>query len=218
MLLAQTRAQLDLALARITELEARLAANSGNSHRPPSSDGLAKPAPRSLRGKTGRKPGGQPGHRGETLQQVANPDDERVYEPGPCHRCGRCLSGRPVTGVERRQVFDLPPVAVEVTEHQLVERECVCGHRTRATAPHGVGRPGPVRSPHRRDSRLFVRWPVPVQGTYRASVGAIVRHPDLGCDGRGVALPCPIGFEGVGPSNALEFGVPPFRKSAKSAL
>ncbi|HZM79719.1 MAG TPA: transposase [Candidatus Limnocylindrales bacterium] len=139
--LAETRAQLDRALARTAELEARLGANSGNSDRPPSSDGLAKPAPKSLRGKTGRKPGGQPGHRGETLQQVASLAHERVHEPGPCHRCGRGLARGPVTGIERRQVFDLLPVAVEVTEHQLVERECVCGHRTRATAPQGVDAP-----------------------------------------------------------------------------
>jgi transposase len=48
------------------------------------------------------------------------------------------LAGRPVTGVERRQVFDLQPVRAEVTEHQLIERECGCGHRTRAAAPHGT--------------------------------------------------------------------------------
>jgi transposase len=63
------------------------------------------------------------------------------HEPGPCARCGAGLARRPVTGVERRQVFDLPPVTVKVTEHQLIERECGCGHRTRGAAPAGAEAP-----------------------------------------------------------------------------
>lgn len=141
--LTATRAELELAQTRICELEARLAANSANSSKPPSSDGLSKPAPRtrSLRGKTRREPGGQPGHDGTTLRRVERPDHEVPHEPGPCGNCGRSLSGRPVTAIERRQSFDLPPVRIEVTEHQLIERECECGHRTRATAPEGVDAP-----------------------------------------------------------------------------
>jgi transposase len=141
--LVASRAELELALTRIVELEARLAANSGNSSKPPSSDGLAKPAPktRSLRKKTHREPGGQPGHDGTTLRQVDRPEHEVPHEPGPCGGCGRSLSGRPVTAIERRQSFDLPPVKIEVTEHQLIERECLCGYRTRGTAPQGVDAP-----------------------------------------------------------------------------
>jgi transposase len=141
--LIDTRAELARAVTRIAELEARLAANSGNSSKPPSSDGLAKPAPkpRSLRKKTGRKPGGQPGHDGTTLRHVAEPKHEVVHEPGACAGCGCPLAGRPITAVERRQSFDLPPVCIEVTEHQLVERECVCGQRTRGRAPAGVDAP-----------------------------------------------------------------------------
>jgi transposase len=141
--LVATRAELERALARIAELEARLAANSGNSSRPPSSDGLAKPAPktRSLRAKTRREPGGQPGHDGTTLRQVDRPDHEVPHEPGPCGGCGGSLAGRPVTAIERRQSFDLPPVKIEVTEHQLIARECTCGHRTRAAAPAGIDAP-----------------------------------------------------------------------------
>ena len=56
-------------------------------------------------------------------------------------RCGAGLAGRPVTGIERRQVFDLPPVTVKVTEHQLIERECGCGQRTRGAAPAGAEAP-----------------------------------------------------------------------------
>ena len=139
--LEQARAELAAARERIAELEARLRQNPRNSSRPPSSEGLAKPAPRSLRKKSGRKPGGQDGHKGTTLAQVARPDREIRHEPGCCGRCGAGLAGRPVTGPERRQVFGLQPVRAEVTEHQLIERECGCGHRTRAAAPQGVQAP-----------------------------------------------------------------------------
>jgi transposase len=141
--LAQTRVDLAEARERIAELEARLKQNPRNSSRPPSSEGLAKPAPkpRSLRKKSGRKPGGQDGHKGTTLAQVARPDREVRHEPGCCGRCGAGLASRPVTGLERRQVFDLQPVCAEVTEHQLIERECGCGHRTRAAAPQGAEAP-----------------------------------------------------------------------------
>ncbi|HEV8275577.1 MAG TPA: IS66 family transposase [Streptosporangiaceae bacterium] len=139
--LAETRAELERAWERIAELEARLKQNSRNSSKPPSSEGLGKPAPRSLRKKSGRRPGGQAGHEGTTLAQAARPDRERRHEPGCCGRCGAALAGRPVTGVERRQVFDLPPVKVMVTEHQLIERECVCGHRTKGRAPEGAEAP-----------------------------------------------------------------------------
>lgn len=76
--------------ARVRDLEGRLALNSANSSKPPFSDGLQKPAPRSLRGKTGRKPGGQPGHRGRTYEQVQIPDHTRIHslETCPCGQCG----------------------------------------------------------------------------------------------------------------------------------
>jgi transposase len=141
--LEQGRAELAQARERIAELEARLKQNPRNSSRPPSSEGRDKPPPRprSLRKKSGRKPGGQDGHEGTTLAQVARPDRELRHEPGCCGRCGAGLTGRPVTGVERRQVFDLPLAEVTVTEHQLIERECGCGHRTEAAAPQGAEAP-----------------------------------------------------------------------------
>ena len=124
---------------------------------PPSGEGLAKPPPRSrsLRKKTGRRPGGQDGHPGTTLPQVAKPDREVRHEPGSCSGCGAGLAGRPVTGIERRQVFDLPPVTVKVTEHQLIERECGCGHRTRGAAPEGAQARCSTRRGSRRSSSTF---------------------------------------------------------------
>jgi hypothetical protein len=68
-------------------------------------------------------------------------DDNRSVIRHARRRCGAALAGRPVTGVERRQVFDLPPVRAVVTEHQLIERECACGHRTKAAAPAGAEAP-----------------------------------------------------------------------------
>ena len=141
--LVQAVAELARAREQVAELEARLNQTPRNSSRPPSGEGLGKPAPRSLRKKSGRKPGGQDGHEGRTLMQTARPDREVPHEPACCGRCGAGLAGRPVTGVERRQVLDLPPVVVRVTEHQLIERECGCGHRTRAAAPAGAD--GPVQ-------------------------------------------------------------------------
>ena len=139
----ELRAELAEARQRIAELEAQAGKNSRNSSKPPSSDGLGKPAPKpkSLRKRTGRRPGGQDGHEGRTLRQVAVPDREVPHEPGCCAGCRRPLAGRPVTGVQRRQEFDLPPLKIEVTEHQLIERECVCGQRTRGSAPDGVTAP-----------------------------------------------------------------------------
>jgi transposase len=95
--------------ARIAELERRLAASSRNSSKPPSTDGLGKPAPKSLRGRSGRTPGGQPGREGRTLRQVPVPDEVVMHEPGACTGCGSALTaqGSPA-GIIRRQVFDIP--------------------------------------------------------------------------------------------------------------
>jgi transposase len=128
--------------AQVAELRRQLGQNSRNSSKPPSSDSpFVKPAPRSLRRRSGRKPGGQRGHPGSTLAQVADPDETLRHEPGPCAGCGADLAGAPEVGVERRQVFDLPPMTVRVTEHRLVARRCGCGATTCADAPQGVVAP-----------------------------------------------------------------------------
>src|SRR5881409_1873532 len=128
--------------AEIAELRRQLAASSRNSSKPPSSDGLDKPAPKSLRGRSGRKPGGQPGREGRTLRQVAVPDEVIVHEPGGCADCGNALSVEgPPARIIRRQVFDIPTISVRVVEHRLVSRRCSCGVVTAAAGPAGVSAP-----------------------------------------------------------------------------
>jgi transposase len=141
--LAAARTELAEARVRIADLEARLGQNSKNSSKPPSSDGLAKPAPKSLRGKSGRGPGRPKGQPGATLAQVADPDHEEEHRPdGPCSGCGADLADAAVVGMERRQVFDLPEhIGLEVTEHQLVTCRCACGATARPPVPDGVAAP-----------------------------------------------------------------------------
>lgn len=121
---------------RIAELERRLASDSHNSSKPPSSDGLGKkPAPKSLRQRTGRKPGRAKGDPGGRLEQVADPDSIVDHRPEVCHGCGAGLAGAVSAGYRARQVFDLPEIAPEVTEHRLHQAVCGCGHTTSAKTP-----------------------------------------------------------------------------------
>jgi transposase len=128
-------------LARVAELERRLGLNSTNSGKPPSSDGLKKP-PRvsSLRESSGKKTGGQKGHPGETLCQVATPDATIDHYPETCAACGESLTMAMATGHVARQVFDLPePRPLIVTEHRAHGCRCAaCGCQTRAAFPEGV--------------------------------------------------------------------------------
>ena len=126
----------------VAELKRQMGQNSRNSSKPPSSDSpFTKAAPKSLRRRTGRKPGGQPGHPGSTLALVDNPNERKRHEPGPCGGCGESLADAPEVGMERRQVFDLPPMTVRVIEHQLIARRCACGATTCGAAPDGVTAP-----------------------------------------------------------------------------
>jgi len=129
---------------RIAELERRLGLNSSNSGKPPSSDGLKKPVRvRSLRERSGRKPGGQKGHKGETLRQAAEPNQVADHYPPACSECGAALSPDMAEDYAARQVFDLPePQPLVVTEHRAHDCRCAaCGSKTRASFPDGVNAP-----------------------------------------------------------------------------
>lgn len=134
-------AQIEALQAQVAELRRRLGLDSSNSSRPPSSDGLAKPPPRSLRGRSGRKPGKQPGAPGAALAQVDRPDEVVEHRPSRCAGCRAGLADAQVVDVVRRQVFDLPPVKMTVTEHRLASCRCGCGTVTGATGPAGINAP-----------------------------------------------------------------------------
>ena len=101
---------------RLKALEDQLNKNSRNSSKPPSTDGFVKP--KSQRQKSGKPVGGQKGHTGYTLKMVDNPDHTIIHRVSRCNKCGSSLEETQATGYERRQVFDLPPIKVEITEHQ----------------------------------------------------------------------------------------------------
>jgi transposase len=139
--LAQRDALIAALAVRVAELEARLGKNSRNSSKPPSSDGLGKPPPKSLRRSSGRKPGKQPGGMGFRLEPRTVPDEVRIHAPSHCRGCGADLAGAPVVGAESRQVFDLPVIELVAVEHRAQRRECFCGVVTRAPFPAEASAP-----------------------------------------------------------------------------
>ena len=133
-------AQVQQLQAHILHLEGRLSLNSRNSSKPPSSDGLAKPAPKSLRAKGQRRVGGQRGHEGNTLRQSAQVDHTIVHQ-GPTH-CSSCqgeLTQHQI--VDRRQVFELPVLRAQVIEHQLLRSSCSCGAVYQGSFPQDINAP-----------------------------------------------------------------------------
>ena len=133
------REQMDQLSRQMHELKGRVAKDSHTSSKPPSSDGYAKRT-RSLRQKSGKQPGGQPGHPGSTLQLVQTPDETIILRPQRCAHCQASLQGCPASGMERRQRIDLPPIKPQVTEYQAHEVSCpACGSLTRGSFPQEVG-------------------------------------------------------------------------------
>ena len=145
--IAAQAAEIAALKARLAELERRLGLNSSNSGKPPSSDGLKKPPrparTKSLRGPSNKPSGGQTGHKGETLEQVAAPDHTVDHVPPVCAACGAAVTLAMSTGHSARQVFDLPePTPLVVTEHRAHDCRCAaCGTHSRAGFPEGVNAP-----------------------------------------------------------------------------
>ena len=126
---------------RVQTLEEQVAKDSHNSHKPPSTDGLAKPRPKSLRPRSERSSGGQPGHTGHTLRMSDHPDRTLRHAVERCAGCGRNLGRQAPDRVERRQVFNLPEPKLEVTEHQAEVKTCPCGCVNRAAFPPEAAAP-----------------------------------------------------------------------------
>jgi len=133
---------LDELTERVRKLEDQVSKQSQNSSKPPSSDGLAKPKTRSLRRSEGRQAGGQPGHEGHTLKMVDNPEQLEIHLVAACPHCTADLAGVSAHEYVRRQVFDVPPVQLEVTEHRAEIKHCPgCGGSVQAAFPADVSQP-----------------------------------------------------------------------------
>jgi len=125
---------------RIAELESQIKQNSRNSSRPPSTDVFIKP--KSQRKKGEHPVGGQKGHPGHTLEMVDNPEKTVVCKATKCAGCGASLEDVPVIDLERRQVCDIPPLKVVVTEYQSEHKQCPdCGCDNRGKFPDDVEYP-----------------------------------------------------------------------------
>ncbi len=129
-------------IGRIQTLEDQLAKNSSNSSKPPSSDGYQKPSSKSLRKRHQKKSGGQSGHSGHTLKAVEHPDHIEVHPVRQCLYCHAGLEEVEASSHEKRQVFDVPRVRIEVTEHQVEIKCCPqCGEVNKAVFPEGITQP-----------------------------------------------------------------------------
>lgn len=126
-------------LERIQKLENQLAKDSHNSGKPSATDGLKRvKKTRSLKTTSNKKNGGQNGHPGSGLKMVATPDHTLIHTlEGRCS-CGRSLKPMVPSRYKKRQVFDLPPAKIEVTEHCAEIKHCACGKIHIADFPAGV--------------------------------------------------------------------------------
>ena len=114
--------------------------NSNNSSIPPSKD-ENRPKRKSLRESSGLKPGGQKGREGNTLKMVENPDLIQKHTPQYCNCCGQDLEDIIAIPAGRRQVFDIPKIEIKVTEHQVYNKQCKCGHVNQGEYPQQANAP-----------------------------------------------------------------------------
>lgn len=140
--LESLQAQVKEQSAKIKELEEKLSKNSRNSSKPPSSDGMNKPKPKSMRKSSGKSSGGQKGHEGTTLLQVKNPDktEECKLEMNP--KSGSTLTDRDIIGYRTRQEFELPDPKLICTEYRAaIYKDPITGEKVYAPFPEGINAP-----------------------------------------------------------------------------
>lgn len=133
--IAELMAKVEQLTARVAELEARLGQNSSNSSKPPSSD--VSGTPRRGKKSTGRRPGGQPGHKKHERRLLPPEQVQRFVElvPRRCKSCGQGLAGKD-SKPKRHQVVEVPPLSAVVTEYRCHALECeACGEVTREPVP-----------------------------------------------------------------------------------
>lgn len=137
--LRETRGDNHRLRRRNMELEALVTKDSHNSSRPPSSDPPWRKRTKSLRRPSGKRLGGQVGHPGHTLRLRPKPRRVVTHRPKQCCHCSSPLREGRRTSVERRQVINLVPVRLRVTEHRAEVMRCPrCGRRTKASFHEGV--------------------------------------------------------------------------------
>ncbi len=124
---------------RIKELESRLNMNSTNSSKPPSTDNKLKKTKKPSNSKSKKKRGAQAGHKGNSLKIVATPDTTRVLLPTICSCCDSSLKNINSSRYEKRQLFDLPEVKMQVTEYQAYSIRCKkCNTVNKAQFPDNI--------------------------------------------------------------------------------
>ena len=165
----------------IQKLQDQLAKDSHNSGKPPSSDGLKQGRQKSLR-RSGQRPrGGQRGHKGRTLMQVAEPDHVILHRLKDCPHCQTKLAAEVAKKQVKRQVFDIPPASIEVTEHQAEVKQCPglwCLRAGRVSGPRDPTHP--VWSTAEGVCLLPVRPTVHPPGPHQRVADCLLRSCPLG--------------------------------------